>query len=87
MQNSLTHSLLQSSRDPRKVSLTVKGVLLQIVPVVLIFTGNITGFEAVTEDSLNALIDAATQSLALGIELISMLMVTWGMLRKMLPSR
>ncbi len=69
-----------SSKDPQKVSLTVKGVLLGLVPVI------ITGFNLahvdLPTDTLTTLVDAVVQTINSGLTIIAGVMTFWGMVRK-----
>jgi hypothetical protein len=77
--------LFVSSRDSNKISLTFKGLLLQAVPVILVLTSSLAGFENWDETTLVSLINATSSFVALAVEAVSLLMVVWGLLRKLLP--
>ncbi len=79
--NTLLKAIIQSSKDPAKVSLTVRGILLQIVPVILI-VAKLYGIESLDENVLTALAEAITTVVAAALSLVSVLMITWGLVRK-----
>lgn len=67
--------VLKSSVDENKVSLTIKGVGVALIPVI-IFIGGIFGFRFVEVDLVELL-----NSIAI---LVSTAMVIWGLIRKIL---
>lgn len=79
--NTLLRAIIQSSKDPAKVSLTVRGVLLQIVPVVLVFS-KLYGIESLDETVLTALAESITEIVAAVLSLVSVIMIAWGLIRK-----
>lgn len=70
--------VLASSADPTKVALTIKGMLVAVIPI-LIIIGQHYGF-TVTETSLMELIENFT-----GI--LSAIMIGYGLLRKIILSK
>lgn len=69
------NKFITSSIDPNKVSLTVKGFLVMILPLVLAFTG-------ITSEQANPIIDLIVQIVFLGSTFVSSLMMLYGILRK-----
>jgi hypothetical protein len=77
--------VVTSTKDPTKLSLTVKGLMLQIVPFILLGVGIAGGATVGLEGQLNQIVENASKGVALAVELVSLLMVTWGLIRKVLP--
>lgn len=71
---------LQSSEDEAKLALTVKGVLTTIVPVILIIS-NAKGWH-ITQSSLDAVIDAILNVLAVLGTVIGAIVTLIGAVRK-----
>ena len=69
------NKFITSSIDPNKVSLTVKGFLVMILPLVLAFTG-------ITSEQANPIIDLIVQVVFLGSTFVSSLMMLYGLIRK-----
>ena len=67
--------LITSSSDPAKVSATVKGIIVAILPLIIYFTG-------ATEAEVNVIVDGLIQALFLGTTLYSTVMTVFGMGRK-----
>lgn len=78
----LLELLLQSSQDPTKLSLTVRGILVTLVPVILV-TAQYFGIGMVAESDVLAIIEGITQIVAVTLTLVGLVMTTWGMIRKM----
>ena len=80
--NMAYHKLLGSSVDPNKLSMTVKGILTAIVPIILMFAPMFQ-WQITPEDfndfsqGLESLIVAVTAA-------ISAWLIVWGALRKIL---
>lgn len=72
--------LLTSSSDPTALSLTVKGVLVAILPVALVVTG-------VSESDANALIESIVDIVFYGATLFSLVMTAYGLVRKVIKGR
>jgi hypothetical protein len=70
------NSLITSSIDPNKVSLTVKGFLVMVLPIVLAVTG-------ISSEQANPIIDLIVQVVFLGSTLLSSVMMLYGLLRKL----
>lgn len=74
------YGFLSSSVDPQSLSLTVKGVLVGIVPTV-IFLAPILGLD-VDAGELNSLVDSVEQFVFWGATGVSVCATFWGILRK-----
>lgn len=74
--------LLQSSQDPAKLSLTVRGILVTLVPVILI-TAQYFGLGMLQENDVIAIIEGITTIIAAALTLVGLVMTTWGMIRKL----
>ena len=72
--------LITSSSDPAKVSATVKGIIVAILPLIIYFTG-------ATEAEVNVIVDGLIQALFLGTTLYSTVMTVFGMGRKIYLAR
>ena len=75
-------SFLKSSVDPEKLGLTVKGILIGVVPVILLVSG-LAGADLGQSD-FNELIEALVNLVVAGATTVSALMVAWGLIRKIL---
>lgn len=80
----MLEKILQSSQDPKQFSMTIVGVLLSFVPAV-IYLSRAFGLEGVDETFLTTLIDLIGQFVQQGVALISLIMIAWGLLRKVIP--
>lgn len=69
------NKFLASSLDPSKLSLTVKGLLLSILPVFLVLTG-------MTEETIQPIIDGIVQIVFLVTSLVSAFQIIYGLIRK-----
>ena len=72
--------LTTSSSDPTKLSTTVKGFLLMLLPVVMMFTG-------LTEAELGPIVDAVATVVFAGASLVSGLQILYGLGRKVYLGR
>lgn len=79
MKNNI-NKLLKSSADPEKLSTTVKGILLAIVPVIIMVTG-------LEQEEVNTLVNAIVQVVFLGASLISACQIIYGLARKIYLGR
>lgn len=68
--------LLMSSSDPQKLSLTIRGLLVGIIPMILLFTN-------LTEAEINIAIDAIVQIIFWGASIVSAGQMLYGLLRKL----
>jgi hypothetical protein len=80
--NTLARWIVVSSTNPSDVSLTIKGILVGIVPTALILAG--FAHVDVGSDQLNAIIDGIVSVVQTLLTLISVVMTTYGLLRKFL---
>jgi hypothetical protein len=69
------NKFLASSADPTKLSLTIKGVLLSLLPIILVVTG-------MTEETVQPIIDGIVQIVFLVTSLISAVQIIYGLIRK-----
>lgn len=76
----IQNAVLRSSQDPERLSLTIKGLLVQLVPV-MVLALQAFGISTIEAD-LVAIIESVTQLIAIGASAIGLLMTTWGMIRK-----
>lgn len=75
MENKLIPWLIRSSEDPKKISLSVKGILLGIAPVAVILFGW-------NSADINSLVGAIAIVVEMTFGTISAFFVLWGLLRK-----
>jgi uncharacterized membrane protein len=80
----LLEKLIQSSQDPTKVSLTVRGALLGLVPMFL-FVSQHFGFQGVDETLLVEVIELITNIVSAALAIISTVVMLWGLVRKVIP--
>jgi len=85
MSKEIANLIVQSSMDPKKVSLTVRGALIGLVPVIIGIV-KFYGVEGVDENALTQIIDGIAMVTQSFLSLISVVMMTWGMIRKMFKS-
>lgn len=67
--------IITSSSDPAKISATVKGILVAIVPIIMMVTG---ASEADTHNLINQIVNIVFY----GTSLYSAVMVVFGIIRK-----
>jgi hypothetical protein len=72
--------LITSSADPRALSLTVKGILVAVLPFLLMVTG-------LPEADANAIIEVVVDVVFYGSTLLSLIMTGYGLIRKALNGR
>lgn len=77
----LQNAVLRSSQNPERLSLTIKGLLVQLVPVIVLAL-QAFGISAI-EGDIVAIIEATTELVAIVASAIGLLMTTWGMVRKL----
>lgn len=85
MSKEIVNLIVQSSIDPKKVSLTVRGALIGLVPVIIGIV-KFYGVEGVDENVLTQIIDGIATVTQSFLSLVSVVMMTWGMIRKVLKS-
>lgn len=78
----MLEKVIQSSHDPKKVSLAVRGALLMLVPII-VAVANVAGMATIDEVVLRNIIDAVTTVVEVAVTLVSVAMVAWGLLRKL----
>lgn len=81
MTQQLFDTILRSSQDPRALSLTVRGILMQLVPVILLAM-QAFGIGLIEGDVV-AIIENITQLVAVVLTVVGLLMTAWGLIRKM----
>ena len=59
-------SLITSSADPQKISLTIKGLLTTLIPVILVVTGMAEADITQAIDSIGTLVFAVASAIAAG---------------------
>ena len=69
------NKFLTSSVDPSKLSLTIKGILLGVLPIFLVVTG-------MTEETIQPVIDGIVQIVFLVTSLVSAFQIVYGLIRK-----
>lgn len=78
--------ILASSRNPENISLTIKGALGTLVPVVVMFA-KAKGFDHIDSAQLNHIVDLIADLAVTVSGLISLSAVIWGSVRKLLPNK
>lgn len=78
METQNKHWLIASSVDPSKVAMTVKGILVGILPILVM----IAPYFGIPIDDLNGVIDAIVKVVEVGLTLVASVMVLFGLLRK-----
>lgn len=81
----MLNTILQSSRNPQTLSLTIRGLLLQFIPLVLVIA-QVAGWQNVDENTLTTLVESITLLVAGLLQLVSTFMIAWGLFRKLLPT-
>lgn len=82
----MLEKILQSSQNPERLSLTVKGVLLGFVPFVL-FVSRSYGLEGVSQSWLTEVIESISLLAQQATALVSTMVVLWGLVRKVVPRK
>ncbi len=72
--------ILASSKNSENVSLTIKGLLMNLVAVVIFVGGS-----AVDTVVLNSAVDAIASVVATVVLLVGQVQVAWGLIRKLNP--
>jgi len=73
--------LFSSSQDPQQVSMTVKATLLMFVPIV-IGVAKLFSFDQITDENIRQLVEVIAQIVQVGLSLISLAGIGWGIIRK-----
>ena len=77
----MIEKVFESSWNPEKVSLTIRGMLMGTVPA-FVFIARYYGLEGVDENFLTGVFDQAAAVIQQATALIAMIMVLVGLLRK-----
>ena len=80
----MLEAILRSSKDPSKVSLTIKG-LTAFIPSILILTGFLQ-IDTVTELQLTNLLDSVADTTVAALSVVSGAVPIWGIIRKFIPT-
>jgi hypothetical protein len=75
------YPMLGSSIDPDKLALTIKGIIVGLIPIIILVAGLFGLSLDMTE--LNTLADAIQTAILAVSGAISACMVVWGLLRKL----
>ena len=78
---------LTSSQDATKLSLSIKGVLMGIIPVVLILLKAFNPEGEVVPDDLQLVAEKIGDSIVVLFTLVSSITTVYGVLRKFLPKK
>jgi hypothetical protein len=78
--NTLVRWIVVSSADPQEISLSIKGVLVGLVPYVIAISG--LAHLNVGQDQMTGLIDGVANVIQYALALVSGVMMVWGMARK-----
>jgi hypothetical protein len=81
----MLEAILRSSKDPSKISLTIKGAAA-FIPSILILTGFL-GINTVTELQLTNLVDSVADTTVAVLSVVSGIVTIWGIVRKFIPSK
>ena len=81
----MLEAILRSSKDPSKVSLTIKG-LAAFIPSILILTGFLQ-IDTVTELQLTNLLDSIADTTVAALSVVSGFVTIWGIVRKFIPNK
>lgn len=81
----MLEAILRSSKDPTKVSLTIKGAAA-FIPSVLILTGFLN-INTVTELQLTNLLDSVADTTVAALSVVSGAVTIWGIIRKFIPTK
>lgn len=73
--------LLASSADPQKVSLTLKGVLIGVIPTIIAFAG-LTGVTIPDQEALTSIVNDGSMIVQILLGMVASAMTVWGLLRK-----
>jgi len=79
--NLIAQWLVRSSADPARLSLTIKGILVGVVPVIMAVAGlaNID----IGSDKVSAIIDGIASLVQVVLALVAMVMTAYGIVRKL----
>lgn len=74
------YGVFSSSVDPQKLSLTIKGVIAAVVPIILVLAPMFHW--SVNADDFNHLADGVEAVIVAGSSLVSAVMIVYGLIRK-----
>lgn len=69
------NKLIRSSTDPKALSLTVRGILVSVLPIAIAVLG-------IDEAVANGIVDAVVNLVYYGASLVSVVMTLYGLIRK-----
>lgn len=78
--NTLVRWIVISSQDPSEISLTIKGVLVGVIPYLMILIG--LAHLNVGQDQLSTIVDGACTLIQDALMLVSAVMTVYGLVRK-----
>lgn len=81
MFNTIVRWIVLSSENPTEASLTIKGFLLGVLPVLMAVAG-IAHFN-VGQDQLSAIFDTVAAIVQVALSIVAAVMTGWGLLRKL----
>lgn len=77
--------IVESSKDPRKISLTIKAAVAAVA-IYAATASHIFGLPGLTEEGVNEVGESAAQIASNGLMIVSLLMTTWGLVRKLIAT-
>ena len=75
----MLNKILQSSKNPKEISLTIRGALMNILAFV-VFAVGAAGYEMVGD--MEGVIELLSSVIGTGLVLVGQLWIAWGVLRK-----
>lgn len=81
MFNTIIRWIVLSSQDPAEVSLTIKGALVGLLPVLMIVAG--VAHINVGQDTLSTIFDSVAGLVQAGLTIVAAGMTAYGLLRKL----
>lgn len=72
--------ITRSSTDPEALSLTIRGILVGLIPLIIALTG-------LTEKELMPIVDGVIEIINITAALVSAVWVTYGLIRKAIERR
>jgi len=83
--NKIIQWLILSSADAQKLSLSVKGVLLGIVPILIAVTG-VAGIQIPNAETLTSIIDLVATFLQVALGIVASVITAIGLIRKIITT-
>ena len=83
--NKIIQWLVLSSSDAAKLSLSVKGILLGIIPILITVTG-ITGIQIPNAETLTAVVELVGTFIQVALGIVSLVVTLIGVVRKILST-